>query len=286
MTKKAKKKREEIVAGIPEFPSVPAPALKVQRLLKSSEVDFSKLAKIIRNDQALTANLLRIANTVSFGGRRKIETVGQAIVRLGTRHVSQMVVGLAAASLMERKIEGYEMGPKALWKHALAVAVGASELARRLDMEDADVAFTGGVLHDIGKVALGNFVKANADTIESIAFEKNVSFRLAERVVMGIDHAELGSLLMENWGVTERLARVIQYHHDPGECEDVHGLVDLVHVANAIAMQAGIGTGIDGLHYQLCTEAVERLGMSEELMEEFPLDVKSRLDNMSDIFGE
>ncbi len=286
LTESATKKRQQIIDRIPDFPSIPTAALKVQQLLKSSNVDFNKLAKIIRNDQALTANLLRIANTVSFGGRRQIETVGQAIVRLGTRHVSQMVVGLAAASLMEKEVKGYEMPPKALWKHALAVAIGASELARSLDMEDPDVAFTGGMLHDIGKVALGNFVECNVDSIERLAFDKDVSFHVAERAVLGINHAELGSLLMKEWGLTERLVRVIQYHHDPDGCEDVNSLIDLVHVANAVAMQAGIGTGIDGLHYQLCNNSIERLGISEELMDEFPLEIEERVNNISDIFGE
>lgn len=284
LSESAKTKRKEIIGQLSEFPAIPTAALQAQKLLNAAQVDFDKLARIIRNDQALTANLLRLANTISYGGRQRIETVGQAIVRLGTRHVSQMVVGLAASSLMQQRLEGYDMGPKDLWKHALAVAIGASELTKNLEMDDPDLAFTGGILHDVGKVALANFVHAKADTIEKIAFDKNVSFHVAERVILGVDHAEVGAMLMDDWGLTEHLVNVIRWHHEPNKCSENCTLVDVVHISNAVTMQAGIGTGIDGLHYKLYPEAVDRLEVPEDILEGLSLEIEGRLEQLSDAF--
>ncbi len=254
MTESAREMRKEIVAEIPEFPSMPTTALKAKKLLDAAQVDFDELA--------------------------------QAIVRLGTRQVSQMVVGLAGASLLDTEIEGYDMGPRAMWKHALAVAIGSSELTKHLEKEDPDAAFTAGILHDVGKVALANFVHANADTIEQIAFEKNVPFNVAERFVLGIDHAELGAMLMDEWDLNEKITRVIRWHHSPNKCEANFSLTDIVHVANAVTMQAGIGTGIDGLHYNLCEDAVDRLGVTSDYMDDFALEIETRLEKISDIFDE
>ncbi len=282
----AKAKRQEIINEIPNFPSIPTAAVQARELLQDPEVDFDKLAEIIRVDQALTANLLRIANTIAFSGRRRVDTVDQAIVRLGTRHVSQMIIGLSAAPLMKKEVQGYDLGPQELWKHALAVGIGAEQLAQQKDLEVPDIAFTAGLLHNIGKVALGTFLDADVEKIRAVAFKKEVSFHLAERVVLGIDHAELGSLLLEDWGLSDKLISVARWHHEPDEMPGEHKIVDLVHIADAVAKQAGIGAGTDGLHYGLSDNAIDRLGVTRDDIDQVLLEVESEIEEISELFAD
>ena len=282
----AQNRREEIIEKIPTFPSIPTAAIRVRRLLAKPEVDFDELADLIRYDQALTANLLRIANTIAFGGRQKVTTVEQTLVRLGTRHVSQMVTGIAAAPLLKKEVQGYDLAPEQLWKHAMAVGIGAEELARHQDTRVPELAFTAGLLHDIGKVALGTFLDADVDEIKSAAFDHGLAFQAAERRVLGIDHAELGARLLRHWGLPDELVLAARWHHEPDEHPGDYRVVDLVHVADGLSLQAGIGAGTDGLQYNHCSDTLDRLNVTRHLIEKVLLEVESELEELRDLFGE
>lgn len=278
------KRREHILKQIPSLPPLPTAAVKVRELLREPNPDFDEIADAIRYDQAITANLLKIANTVAFGGRRQVTTVKQTLVRLGTKRVSQIVMGVAAAPLLKSEVEGYDLGPEQLWKHAMAVGIGSEELAKKQETNAAEVAFTAGLLHDIGKIALGTFIDADGDEIKSQAFDKGLSFQKAEQNVLGIDHAEVGARLLDHWDLPEEHVQVVRWHHEPDQASENASVADLVHVAELVCMQGGIGAGTDGLHYRHSAEAVQRLELNRDMAEALLLDIETTLEEMSGLF--
>ncbi len=272
----AQKRREDILTEITSLPTLPSAAVKVRKQLQQPDPDFEQVAKTIRYDQSLTANLLNIANTIAFAGRRQVTTVKQALVRLGTKRVSQIVMGITAAPFLKKEVEGYDLGPEQLWKHAIAVGIGSEELAKKLDTATPEVAFTGGLLHDIGKVVLGNFVDTDGGEIKSLAFEKGLSFHKAERSVLGIDHAEVGARLLDHWDLPEQHVKAVRWHHEPDRLTENRSVTDLVHVAELVCMQGGIGSGTDGLHYHHSSHAVQRLGITRDMAETLLLEVETK----------
>ncbi|MFP4175656.1 MAG: HDOD domain-containing protein [Planctomycetota bacterium] len=280
------KRRRDIIDRIDTFPSIPTAAVKAKKLLSDPEVDFDELARIIKFDQALTANLLHIANTITFGGKRKVTSAKQAILRLGTRNVSQMILGIAAAPILKREVKGYDLPPQELWKHAIAVAMGSEALNNELQVGDSQYIFTAGLLHDIGKVALGTFLEEDGERIRQKAYGDDISFEKAEEEILGIDHAELGSLLLEHWDIPEELVRVTRWHHAPDECPEPDRAVDTVHVADALSLQAGVGTGRDELQYSLSRNATERLHIDRSMTDRVMLTIGVEIEELEDLFIE
>jgi len=155
-------------------------------------------------------------------------------------------------------------GPRQLWTHSFGVAIGAQLVAQKARLDDADAAFTAGLLHDLGKVALSVWLEDKVAQLIGIAIAEGVTFDEAERRVLGFDHTEVGEYLAESWNLPSVLTQAIRYHHQPNLAEPPSKLVDAVHVGDYLTMTMGFGLGADGLQYEFFEEALERLKLSAE----------------------
>ena len=277
-------RREEILSSLESVPSMPAAALEAIGLLQDPEVDIANLMRAIEYDPGLTSNMLRLANSAYYGGSRTINSLRDAIVRLGTKCILQLVVAGAAAPLIRPAVAGYDLAPGELWKHSVAVAVGAERLPAALGIAPPDHAFTSGLLHDIGKIVLGTIMEVDAGPIMALALEEGISFEIAEQRMLDIDHAEAGSALLESWELPEAIVQAIRWHHNPkGFSGDVLA-VDLIHVADALCLQGAIGAGSDGLQYRPSREVVERINLTTLAAETTVCGILEGLSELSELF--
>lgn len=260
-------RRQEILRWVAEVPALPSATGEVCRVCQDSSRSLDELCSAIECDPGLTANLLRLVNSAYFGYSRAIETVRQAVVRLGTREVMQLAIAASVFSKVQGPVKGYDLPPGALWHHALGVGIGATELARRLGVHTGGSMFVAGLLADIGKLLLGTFVEADADAIWSVAYDQGVPFDGAERAVLGIDHAELGARLLDQWNLPERLVRAAHWHHRPQCAPTAAREIAFVHAADAICMMLGFATGCDGLHYEVQDQILGELGITTPLLD-------------------
>lgn len=260
-------RREEVLAMARKIPSIPAAALEALQLLQDPEVDIADLVRTIEYDPGLTSNLLRLANSAYYGGMGTISSLRDAIVRLGTKCIYQMIITAAVSPLIAPAVKGYDLSAGDLWKHSVAVAVGSEQLAAALNITPPEHTFTSALLHDIGKIVLGTFVEVDASTIMTLAEKEKVSFEVAEQIVLGIDHAEVGSVLLQNWNLPQGIIDVNRWHHYPERIPGDTLVVDLVHVADSLCMMGGIGTGSDGLHYRPSRTVVARLKLTSQVAE-------------------
>ncbi len=277
-------RRNEILSKVSSVPSLPGSATQAIQLLQDPDVDMEELARVIEYDPGLTANLLRLVNSPYFGTPRSASSVKEALVRLGTNDFFQLVVASAVAPMLRLAVKGYELPPDDLWEHSVAVAIGSGELAAVLGLTPPDHTFTAGLLHDIGKILLGTFVEVDALPIMEIALEGGVPFEVAEQQVLGIDHAEVGAFLLESWNLPPCIVEAVQWHHMPECFPGDSPVVDLIHIADALSMIEGIGTGSDGLHYRLSGQAAKRLNLKPQIMEAVGCKVLARLDELGDLF--
>jgi len=170
--------------------------------------------------------------------------------------------------MQKQAVKGYDLPPGDMLKHSLAVAVGAEKLGRLLKVPGCDHLFTAGILHDIGKIALGTFVELDAAPILELATREGLPFVEAEQRILGIDHAELGAFLADRWNLPDEVVEIVRWHHEPEKFSGRNPAGDLVHVADALCILGGIGIGTDGLRYRPSEEVCDRLGLTETATEQ------------------
>jgi putative nucleotidyltransferase with HDIG domain len=150
-----------------------------------------------------------------------------------------------------------------LWKYSVSSALIAREIAEKKGVKDTHLIFTAALLKDIGKVILNQYVKDSFHKINALVTKQNFTFREAEKEVIGIDHAELGGMVAENWQFSPKMVEIIRHHHQPQETSISEFESAIVYLADTICMMMGIGGGSDGLAYRFHREVVESLELTE-----------------------
>lgn len=277
--------RETILAAIPSVAELPASAAKLAKLVQDPDVDIQEVVRILEFDPGLTTNVLRMANSAHFAGPHQIASVQQAIVRLGLTRVFHLTMASAMSTLARAPVKGYDLPAGQLYQHAVFVAICAEEIARAEGKRAPVHLFTAALLHNIGKIVLGTYVDVDAKPIVALAFDSHLSFEDAEHRVLGVDHAEAGAALLQHWSLPDDVVEVARWHHNPDKCTGDSTVVDLVHVADALAMESGVGVGTDGLNYRASEDAWRRLGLTALGAEQVVCRTLVALQELEDLFG-
>ncbi|WP_428569591.1 MAG: HDOD domain-containing protein [Solidesulfovibrio sp. DCME] len=278
--------REEIIRKAFAIPQMPMPVQKVLAYIGNPEADLRQLAKIIEYDPGLTVNVLRMANSALFGGSGKVASVRDALSRLGLNRVYQLVIASGVAPMTRYEIKGYGLRPGELLEHSVAVAVAAETLARELERTAPPHTFTSGLLVNIGKTVMGSFLEVDAGPILELAHQRHIPFEQAEEEVLGINHAELGAILLERWSIPVPIVNVVRYRLRPDDCPEPDLALDLVHVGDVIAKMTGIGMGIDGMQYAPSQAVFARLDLTPYQMENVMAAILEQIAEIRDILME
>jgi putative nucleotidyltransferase with HDIG domain len=244
---------EEIKKRILEIPMLSVVATRLLELTGDENHSLKDVVNIVENDPFLTARVLRIANSAAYSAGHSITSLNKAIIHLGEKMVAGVAIESCSTKVYGKALEGYESGPGELWDHSLQTAIAAREIAPYAHRGvSTDLAFTAGLLHDIGKSIISDLFKGVTGKMAGICKEKSADFLQAEREMVGTDHAEVGYELGLHWKLPEILCMAIRHHHKPDDCVDKYkGLVFVVHIADLVAMMGGSGTGADVLSYKI-----------------------------------
>ena len=269
--------------GIDSFPSMPAAAARMLTLMDDANANASQIEKVLRWEPGLTANILKLTNSAYFGLSRKIGSVRQAVVLLGWKRVAQLVITTCVNAIMNRPISGYKLPVGELWRHSIAVSVAAEGLAKEVNLAPAEEIFTAALVHDLGKLVLDALVRDELQAIE-MAASQGVPFEVAEHMVLGTDHAEIGARILEGWSFPSEIVMAVRWHHDPDSAAQPGPLVDIIHVANILCLMIGLGLGVEGLHHEPSFSATERLGIKVNHLEVVASHTLKWVNELSNIF--
>ncbi|MGD8450377.1 MAG: HDOD domain-containing protein [Phycisphaerae bacterium] len=277
---------DHLVEQVKQVPRLPDTAMRLVSVLGDPGSSVQDIVETIRYDQTVTAEILRLCNSAYFGLARRVNSLDEAIRLLGTAKVLQLAMSAQVQPVLNKPQEGYGLAPGSLWEHSVAVALGCRDLARRVGAGDLGLSFTLGLLHDVGKVVLNEYVAAEYVEIVRRVSDEHMSFLEAEQSVLGFTHTEAGARLAEVWSLPEVITKCIRYHHDPDEMETPDALVDCVHLANTIGMLMGVGGGaVDGLAYRASPAALERQGLGQRDLETIGADIVAELRSVRQLFA-
>jgi len=249
-----------IMRQVKSFPGMPTTAAKLLPLLREPDSSIARIEDLIKYDPGLTANLLKLTNSAYFGLPSRISSVRQAILLLGRKRLLQLVTTMCMSGLMKKSVPGYDLPQGGLWRHSVAVAVAADRLVQSLKITQADEVFTAALLHDIGKMILGDYVQEDLKSIQEMAV-KGISFEVAEYMVLGTNHADIGARILKSWFMPEELVHAVAWHHDPDQCQENCRLSDLVHVANIAVRGIDCDKRADDSSPEASSKVLGRLGL-------------------------
>ena len=228
------------VKTIISLPALPAIAMEVVEMVDNPKTSASQLGKIISTDQALTAKVLKIANSPFYGFPKKISTIDFAIIVLGFDALKEIVISISLVSSLQKKTDSY-FDSKAFWDHSIATGVIARKLARDLGYRISGEVFVGALLHDMGISVMHRYFNNEFKRIVDIARESDLSFMEAEESVLSVTHADIGSWLAERWNLPDHLVEGVLLHATPGKAEKNPELVAIIHCADVFAARINGG---------------------------------------------
>lgn len=271
-----KQRIESTINNIAALPTMPEVATKILNMVNDPEVSFKAVAEELSKDQSMTTNILKLCNSAYFSKGKEITSIERAIVTLGIKEVTNIVMVIAAKPILDKYVIGYDLGKGELWKQGLIVGTLAKKIALQKNRKDiADVVFTGGIIHNIGKTVIAIFVQNTYNDILDEVKKNNITFNEAEKTIMGYSHQEISEKILEKWNFPPVLKAIVRFYAEPDQAPDNFKTeVSIVHIANTISIMAGIGIGSDGLYHQLCKSALDTTKITgpelEELFSKIP----------------
>jgi putative nucleotidyltransferase with HDIG domain len=251
------------------LPTLPGIISKLNSLAENEKSSVQEMARLVSSDQVLSARILRLANSPSYGFYR-VATISNAMILLGVDVVKSLVLSSSIFEIMEKSALG-------LWEHSLGAGVAANIIAKRLSLPDCEEIATAALLHDIGKVIVRLRLQDEYDVLLAKVSASGRPLHELEREMIGTDHAEVGGWLGKNWFLPEKLVVPITFHHNVEGAYSQQIKTAVVHFADVLIKASGFGFSGDQFVPAIQPAAWKMLRMSEPLLAEIVEELEEKL---------
>ena len=281
------KLRSIIYSKIDELPTLPTVVPRILSLMEEARADVGKVTEAISHDPALTSKILKVANSAYYGFPQKISSLDRAVALLGFNMVKSLAISVGVIRSLPSKGLAEVFNIEDLWVHSLAVATAMRLLEEgKGPGEHLEALFIVGLLHDVGKIILAEFLpdefaaaveKSNSDVAQPL-YE-------TERHIIGIDHGEVGGMLLARWKFPEVIVVPVTMHHSPeGSWTDFLRETAVLVVADALARQACIGNACSGPIGEVPERALESLEFGGQAVEKVREELTAARDGIYSFF--
>ena len=258
----------EVVERVRTLPSAPWLLPKLIKLLGNPDAGADDVEALIRLDSALAGGTLRLANSAYFHSSAGCDSLTDAIVRLGFGEIYRLATTTVASRWLAKEVSGYGWEPGDLYRHSLTVAVAADLLAKETGRANAEIAYTAGLLHDVGKLALAFACAEHFDRVRERQRNDGGAWRAAEQAVLGYDHTDIAGVLLQAWAFPANLIEVAHFYSRPQLAAPEHrALVTHIHAAKHLAICIGTGVGEDGFQSELDEGFLKAEGITPDMIE-------------------
>jgi HD-like signal output (HDOD) protein len=240
---------KDIIDKIGDLPTLPSVATKINAEIQRESLTAKSLGLIIGEDTALTAKILRLANSAFYGQAKLVDSIDKAVMILGFDTIKSLAMSISIYSLFKKQ-RATDIDVEGLWWHSLGCAVAAKALLERSNKILGDQAFLYGVIHDIGKVVFIIALFKEFEQVLQYARENDTTANEAEIHILGFTHQKIGALLLKHWNFPEDIITVVKLHHDLDAdlqkiAPQTANLVRAVAVGNQMAKAMSLGKSTD-----------------------------------------
>jgi HD-like signal output (HDOD) protein len=254
-------------ANVVALPSLSPVLERAMLLTQADEASAIEIADIIGSDPSLAAQVLRLANSASFGLHHRVSSIRQAIVLLGFDVLKSLLLGAALFETMQDTM-------RRLWAHSLSCALVAGAISQRAMYAAPEEVYAAGLLHDLGKVFWGASCPTSLRKMLACVHERDLTMLEAEEAVLGVTHPQIARRMMQAWGLPDSLAEPVACHHDPLRACSFVTPTFAVHLADCLVRAYGVDDGCTDLVPILHPATLRTVGITEDEL----LDIISGLD--------
>jgi len=269
---------DDINKTIENIKSIPQTALKILRMFQDSRCNITDITQTLSQDQVLSGQTLKMCNSAMFSGTGKIDTLKDAVLLLGEDLLIKSVITAAVNTYYNQTgTSGYSLCRGGLFFHAVGVAITAETLAERTGKVAGKHAYTSGLLHDIGKVILDQYISDYSPLLFRNLSIETESFLSSEKKLLGITHCEVGAFLAKKWQFSNGLSQVILHHHHPEKAENNKDLVYIVYLADFLMEKFYTGYDLEKMQSQSMGHVLDHLGLTPadipQIIDAIPINV-------------
>jgi putative nucleotidyltransferase with HDIG domain len=260
---------KNIIMDTKTLPALPSVIRKLDSISDNDKSSVQEMARIVSSDQVLSARILRLANSPSYGFCR-VSTISSAMILLGVNVVKSLALSSSIFSIMEKDSIG-------LWEHSLGVGAASNLIARRLGLPECEEIATAGLLHDIGKVIIAQKCSEAEHNILELVRDRSIFTIEAEREIITTDHAEVGGWLAKSWFLPDKLYEPIAFHHDVAASKKHRIKTAVVHTADVLIKASGFGNSGDRFVPPMQKYAWDTLKLNDQLLTELVDEIEDKL---------
>ena len=258
----------QLTTAIEDLPPLPDLVTRALDLLNDPGTDVKDIEAVIEKDQSLVSKLIRVSNSALYGGLNRVESLHQALTRLGAKTVKSLILAASMQSYFLKANAGMMARAQRLWQHAAESGMAARRVAVACGYDDPEQAFVGGVLHDIGKLVILLAGDDAYQQIQKIKRREAIAERNAEIRVVGSDHADIGVQLMKKWKMPSSATICVQYHHcfdDAGQDKPLAAIVAYAdHLSHLFGAQL---QPVSAESQAIIDDVTQDLGLSQEAID-------------------
>ncbi len=267
-----------------QVPTLPVIVEKILSMAKEENTSAKSLAELISRDPAIANKILRLSNSAYYGMMKEIDSIPRAITIIGFNEVVSLTIGMSVISAFSGKEASKGFNMKGLWIHSLGCAFASRNIAKKLNMLQAEQIFITGLLHDMGKIVFAIYFPDEYAALLLNAKENETELYRVEKQIMGINHATLTGLLMEQWNFPEMIQVPARYHHSVEDSPLKYlKLTTVVAFSDYLSQRAEFGESWTTKAPPV-TRVREELGISRDEADEMVERLKEQKDEIEAFF--
>lgn len=274
---------ESLVQSAKRLASLPKVYQRINAAVDDPACSLDDLARIIHEDPALAALLLKIANSALFALPTPATTITRALTVIGTRQLRDLVMATAVMSQFDG-VSGKHIQMDSFWRHSIACGLAARVIATFRREANVESFYVTGLLHDIGVLVIYMELPKKADEILERTDREKALVHEVEREVLGFDHAQVGGALLARWKLPASMHQAVSNHHNPSRAKEADLEAAVVHVADIISMSMNMGSS-GGIYVPpLSPGAWEKIGLPSSQLPAIVEQVERQYDDVVKVF--